>query len=206
MHQMITLLQEKDLLIQLKAGNEKAFRELYEYYWEEALATASARLEDHDAAKDIVQEVFVNIWKLREKLNVSSGFASYLFGAIKLRVIGHFQSEKVKKRVLQKALEKMQENSIAVQDLSTYYEMEKLVSQTIDLFPETMRIAFLMRSDDRSIREIAAELGLAEQTVKNNISEGLKRLRIVLGGKYPEQSVKYLLVLASLAEDHLTNN
>lgn len=203
---MIDQEEDKALIVQLSTGEESAFRKLYDRYWEQAYLSAKIRLEDDDLAKDVVQDVFINIWTLRETLNIKTEFKAYLFGAIKLRIIGYFQSEKIKKKVLSVAMTKMKEIESSVHDLSTYYEMEKVVSDAIDEFPENMRVAFLMRSDDKTIKEIAIELGIAEQTVKNNISEALRRLRITLSKKYPEQSLKYILVIATLVGDKLMNN
>ena len=200
---MEILTDDTTLLKALGAGDESAFCELYDRYWEQAFIAAKKRLDDDEMAKDIVQDVFINIWTLRNTLNVKTGFSSYLFGAIKLRIIGYFQSQKIKQRVLATALEKMKEIEDNAYDLSIYLEMEQEVSNEIDQFPENMRLAFLMRGDDKTVREIALELGIAEQTVRNNVSEALRRLRILLSKKYPEQSLKYIIVLALLVEDKL---
>jgi RNA polymerase sigma-70 factor (ECF subfamily) len=86
--------------------------------------------------------------------------------------------------------------TVKLSDGSDEQLLLKEVTQTVDAelskMPVNMRQCFrLSRYEDKSIREIAAELKLSEQTVKNNISEALRRLRISV----EQGSLIYLSVL-----------
>ena len=54
------------LLEQIRSGNKKAFDILFDKYWEDSLNKAYKRTKDLDSAKDIVQEIFTQIWIKRE--------------------------------------------------------------------------------------------------------------------------------------------
>lgn len=198
-------MDDKVLLQQMRGGNELAFQTLFERYWEQTYLSACRRL-DTEIAKDIVQDIFISIWNIREQLHIQGTLDSYLYGAVKLRVLNYLRDEKARQRLLEKALQQFREIETAAHDLETYKEMEVLVGNTIDAFPENMRHAFLLRSENRSIRDIAAELGLAEQTVRNSISEGLKRLRRVLEKRYPGQYSEYLVAITLILTDSFTKN
>jgi DNA-binding NarL/FixJ family response regulator len=64
--------------------------------------------------------------------------------------------------------------------------------------PEMLQKVYQLRSENLSVKAIAGELGLAEQTVKNYISEVLRRLRHTIVEKHPEKHVTYLAVLMAL--------
>jgi predicted transcriptional regulator len=64
--------------------------------------------------------------------------------------------------------------------------------------PEMLRKVYLLRSENHSVKAIAGELGLADQTVKNYIAEVSRRLRIVIAEKYPEKHLTYMALLIAI--------
>jgi DNA-directed RNA polymerase specialized sigma subunit, sigma24 homolog len=72
-----------------------------------------------------------------------------------------------------------------VEDYLVAGETEAMLDQVVNKMPETMRKAFeLSRKEHLSIKEIAARMGLSEQTVKNNITAALQRLRNQLSAEH----------------------
>lgn len=55
------------LLGGLKEGNKKAFCRLFELYWEPMFVMAKSFLSNDDLAKDIVQNIWVKLWRERER-------------------------------------------------------------------------------------------------------------------------------------------
>lgn len=96
----------------------------------------------------------------------------------------------------------MEEMQDEVHDPKRYRELESFVASEVDRFPQTMKAIFLMRSDQLSIRQIAQNLNLAEQTVKNNITEALNRLRSSLNKKFMDEDLAVLFVAATLLIKH----
>lgn len=64
--------------------------------------------------------------------------------------------------------------------------------------PDMLQKVYQLRSKNKAVKEIASELGVAEQTVKNYISEVLRRLRIGIVDKHPEKQVTYVAIIFAL--------
>jgi RNA polymerase sigma-70 factor (ECF subfamily) len=189
---------DEELFLRVRKSDAVAFDMLFNRYWEKLYRTAYARLNDTDEAKDVVQEVFIRLWNNREKTEIKTSLDSYLSGAVRLQVINHFRSRKVRGLQLEEAIDRINllENSIS--DVTDYLELEQTLEAAVNDMPLMLRDIYLLRSENLSVKEIASRLGLADQTVKNYISEVLRRLRVVLKDKFPEKHLTYIAFLISL--------
>ncbi|MCC8408035.1 sigma-70 family RNA polymerase sigma factor [Mucilaginibacter sp. UR6-1] len=180
---------ETELLQLLKLGNTSAFDRIYDLYWKSLYLSALSRINDEDAAKDIVQNVFIDIWQKHNALEINSTLKQYLHGAVKMKVLHHYRTENIKQQVLDNALERITQLLHSNQNLSAYFDLERIVSEEVEGMPVNMKNSFLLRSDSYSVKEIASSLNLAEQTVSNNITEALKRLKKRIRVEYPERYI-----------------
>ncbi|SMC46762.1 RNA polymerase sigma-70 factor [Pedobacter africanus] len=175
MHAYQTLL-DKELLDLMKADNEHAFSEIYKRNWKKLYKSALNVLDDHDAALDIVQEVFVWFWNHRADLKIYS-IQSYLFVAVKYKVANYIRKEKVRgafyERIrLADVARTFDDTSLEVKEL-----IEFIKDFTADL-PERCREVFeLSRHENLNNKEIALKLGISEKTVENHLTVALKKLR-----------------------------
>lgn len=188
-----------DLLVLVKDNDHSAFNELFDRYWQKAYQKALARLDDETIAQDIVQEIFINLWQRRSKIQIHSSFESYLYSAVRLRVISHFRSQKVTSLQIQDAIERLGLLDTATESLTDYLELERVLEAAVENMPEMLKQVYLLRTENRSVKEIAEELGIADQTVKNYMGEASRRLREVIKEKFPEKHLTYMaLILAML--------
>jgi RNA polymerase sigma-70 factor (ECF subfamily) len=171
-----------ELWQQIRSDDLKAFGELYERHWEMLFEAAYRRLYDKDAAKDIVQEVFIYCWQKKEQIHITDSVAGYLSTAVRFKVLNYLKAEGTRQKYEQQAggtLPKV--THIPGRDLHNSYhrELEKL--------PPKMREVFMdSRESGLSISEIAEKRALSPQTVKNQLSGALKKLREGLGNFFME--------------------
>ena len=191
-------LTDTALLVQIKDDNHDAFDVLFDRYWKKLYQTAHARLDDDVIAQDVVQEIFIKIWQRRKKLEVHTSVENYLQSAVRFGVISHFRSKKANDLQLQNALERIDLLEDSIDSLTDYFDLEKTLENAVSGMPEMLKRVYLLRSDNHSIKAIAGQLGLADQTVKNYIAEVSRRLRIVIAEKYPEKHLTYLALLLLL--------
>jgi RNA polymerase sigma factor (sigma-70 family) len=190
---------DTDLLLLVKDNGHSAFNALFDRYWKKAYQKAFARLNDKIVAQDIVQEIFINLWQRRANLDIHNSFENYLYSAVRLKVISYFRSQKAATLQLQDAFERMTLLESATESLSDYIELERVLEAAISVMPEMLQQVYLLRTENYSVKDIAGELGIADQTVKNYMGEVLRRLRVVIKEKYPEKNLTYLaLILATL--------
>ncbi|TJZ53719.1 sigma-70 family RNA polymerase sigma factor [Sphingobacterium olei] len=169
-------------LLAIKERNDKdAFGAVYRVYWEELYNHALRRVRNEQQAEDLVQELFIQLWEQRERLDTMMNLPAYLYGMLKYKIIDFFNSNKVKSQLLDLWATDLhhyvQQNP---DELEAYYALERLLDRELDSMPLNMKQAILLKWDKLSIRDIAVQLGLSEQTVKNNISVGSKRLQHAL--------------------------
>ena len=187
-----------ELLELLKQSDTNAFNILYNRYWKLLFIAAHTRLGDEDAAKDIVQNLLIEVWQKRNELQINTSLSQFLFGAVKLKILQYFRSEAIKQSAIEKALERIGELSYAAENLSGYLDLEKIVSDEVEVMPVNMKRSFLLRTESYSVKEIAENLNLAEQTVSNNITEALKRLKRRLKVEYPDRYLNCFILFAAL--------
>ena len=183
------------LLSRIREDDHSAFDLMFERYWERLYRAALARLDDEAQAQDLVQEIFIKLWQRRHTLAIQTTLEQYLLSAVRFSVISYFRSQKVTHVRLEDALQRVELLENSIHDHAGYLELEQTLEQAVKHMPEMLQKVYQLRSENHSVKAIASELGLAEQTVKNYISEVLRRLRIVVSEKHPEQSAAYIALI-----------
>ncbi|PWK75992.1 RNA polymerase sigma-70 factor (ECF subfamily) [Mucilaginibacter oryzae] len=198
MQQFDTPAADAELLELLKEDDLNAFDVLFNRYWKSLFIAAQVRVGDEETAKDIVQTLLIDVWQKRNEIQVNTSLEQFLHGAVKRKVLHHFRSENIRQNAMENALERMGNLIHSEDNLSSYFNLEKIVSEEVEEMPVNMKRAFLLRSDSYSVREIAENLNLAEQTVSNNITEALKRLKRRLKMEYPDRYLNCFICLVIL--------
>ena len=189
---------DTELLSQIKQHDHAAFQTLFDRYWEKLYRTAKARLDDEIEAQDIVQEIFIKLWQRREQIEIHTSVENYLQSAVRLSVIAHLRSRKASETQMQHALERINILEDSIHSLTDYIELEQTLEEALNLMPETLKRVYQLRSENLSVKAIAGELGLADQTVKNYIAEVTRRLRLIIIEKYPEKHLTYLAIIVAM--------
>ncbi len=196
---MIDILQSDwAVLRDIKEGNQAAFELLFERYWERLHQAALVRVGDEAIAQDIVQELFINIWQRRQSLSIQLSLESYLFSAVRLSVISYFRSNKVDFVRLEDAMHRVEYLESAIDATADYLELEKTLAEAVERMPEMLQKVYTLRTENKSVKDIAGELGIAEQTVKNYTAEVSRRLRKTIIQRHPERQATFLAILITL--------
>lgn len=172
---------DAELFQAVQKGDASAFKALYDKHWERIYLKACQRV-DKDTAKDMVQEVMATFWRRRAEISINKegDIGRYLFTAIKYRVISHYAYSK--EEIRSAGFFEPLGDQPAWDSLETK-ELKNFIDAEIGRLPARMQEVFrLSREEDVSIGDIAGKLGISEQTVKNQLSEALRRLRTALEG------------------------
>ncbi len=171
-------LDDLKLIDLLKGGDEAAFGEIYHRYAESLAGFAGSKLYDLEDARDIIQDLFVKLWEEREQLNIDRNLKGFLFNAVRFRII-----DKIRKNIVREEFSGMLQALDVSYELATEQNIAaKELQQHIDkalgtLSPRVREIYHLSREENLSTREIADQLNLSEQTVKNQLTHALKHVR-----------------------------
>ena len=174
---------DEELLYLFRLNDRAAFALLYDRYWKPLLAKAFDRLKNQEDAEEVVQELFVNLWRRREKIHVQYSFKTYIFAALRYEILHYIANEMKRKEGFAFDVE---DALISIPDNDHFYtlevkELEKQLEGLINNLPEKCRIIFKMsRNDEMSAREIADQLQLSHRTVETQISKALRFLKKAL--------------------------
>ena len=181
---------------QLKAGNENAYRYLYDHHYALLCHVANGYLKDQFLSETIVGDTIFHLWEIRETLDISVSIR--LLRAVRNRCINYLNSEREKREIAFSALmpDEMTDDKIILSDsypLGTLLEreLENEIYKAIDKLPDECRRVFAKsRFEGKSYEEISRELGISVNTVKYHIKNALASLHVDLS--------KYLLSLLLL--------
>jgi RNA polymerase sigma-70 factor (ECF subfamily) len=173
---------DQQLITLLRDGNEMAFTAIYNRYWAGLFRDVMSVVRARDDAEDILQELFESLWKRRAMVEINSSLAGYLHASaryITLHFIERNTARFPRLRLLAERLSTVEMPSIESQiDAKA---LEGAVGEIVDRLPEKMREVYrLSRSENLSYREISLKLGISEETVKKQVYNALKIIRIGL--------------------------
>ncbi|HEY9559960.1 MAG TPA: RNA polymerase sigma-70 factor [Anseongella sp.] len=173
---------EKELLMRLREGDKHAFSVLYEQYYSRLYVHAYNRLRDRETAKDLVHDLFANIWARRETMHINGGLSSYLYTAVRNKVIDLIARQQTSSQYIRSFASYLLNSNGTTDHLVREKELAALIEREIRRLPPRVKIVFdLSRREHLSHREIADKLGLSEQTVRGYIKNALKVLKIKFG-------------------------
>ena len=168
---------DAELAQALTESNEGAFREIYERYWLNLFKAAWRKINDREAAREIVQDVFEALWQKRAD-SIIEHLPSYLHTAVKYRVINFLRAEYHRRHYLTigqtqlSGLDAGTEQTLAANDLA------RALAAGVDSLPEHTREVFrLSRTEHQSVPEIAERLNISHKTVEYHLTRALKLLR-----------------------------
>jgi RNA polymerase sigma-70 factor (ECF subfamily) len=169
-----------ELVKLLSVNAEEALRQMYDQYYSYLCYAVYNVLPDRAIAEDIVQEVFFEIWKKRERLNINSSLRSYLKRAAINKTLNYIRDLKLKFEDEEKATMVVDKN-VEVQRELEAQELQLKIDNAINGLPEKCRIIFGMsRYEEMTYKEIAQQLEISVKTVENQISKALRLMRIAL--------------------------
>ena len=169
------------LLQLLSKGDDKAFTEIYNRYWDRLLFVAGFKLGDVAAAEEIVQDIFLDLWHRREVLDIRSSLSLYLAAAMKYKII----DARLKKKRMAAYAENLAAQA-APGDTSTekqisFDELRHELSALVSSLPEKCQLVYkLSREAGYSQKEIAHHLSISEKTVESHLARAVKTLRLGL--------------------------
>lgn len=170
------------LAFRIKNGDECSFELLFRKYYIRLCSFANKFLNDPEEAREIVQEVFLKLWEVREDINPDDSITSYLFMIARNKSINKLRRRNVESkytRILQTAYAENRE--ISPHDSFLVNELDNEFTIAVEKLPTKCKEIFaLNRVEGFSYTEIASMLHISVKTVEAQISKALRILRLEL--------------------------
>lgn len=176
---------DEQLLASLRSGDTVAFTEVYERYWDKLLIYVTRFIRRPSDAEDIVQELWVSIWRRREELHIERNLSTYLYTSARYLAIRHIQTSTTYAAYLDRLAAQLSVFATRDESLEPELfgrELDRQIDKLIEELPEKMKEVFILsRKHHLSYKEIAERLSISEETVRKQIYKSLQILRNRLG-------------------------
>jgi len=174
---------EVDLIRELKQGSRQAFDQIYVLYSKRLYGYCLKIAKSREDAEEIVQDVFLRLWNMRKEIRQEKTVRSLLFIISKNYLIKSYYN-RINSQIFEDYVnyEEKLRNEDHVDSKIEYEEFLKRIRLAMHKLSETQRkVIELSRFRQYSVQEVAEQLSLSEQTVRNQLSLGLKKLRQLVG-------------------------
>jgi RNA polymerase sigma-70 factor (ECF subfamily) len=159
----------------IRADDYTSYNQLFMRYYPKLCLFVDNLIGDRDSAEDIVQELFIKLWTNRKTIELQTTLSGYLFQTAKNMAFNFVRDETNRRTILKKIGEddaRLNENPSESSDFSE--ELEDCISR---LPARCKEILLMHHVAGYKQKEIAGELGISVQTIKNQIYISLHRLR-----------------------------
>ena len=173
-----------DLVRSIKQGDAQSLELIFRRLYPGLCAYAQKFLQNIDDAEEVVQEIFLAVWKNRERLDEHQSFKAYLFTAVRNRCLNVLETKRSHSRQAELLW------FLYAQDTGTganaYHtlltqDLERDLNAALEQLPkECKKIFELSRFEGLKYREIAQRLNISIKTVETQMSRALGRLRLEL--------------------------
>ena len=177
---------ESRLIQRIAAGDERAFRELFEVYGKRVFRYAARLIGDVPKAEEVTNDVMIEVWKSARRFEGRSSVSTWIIGITRHLSLNAIRGKKWRTVDVETVtdLADTDETGEAMHDRDAL--KETLRRALAKLTPEHRDVVELTFFHGHSYQEIADIVGCPENTVKTRMFHAKKQLKVVLGARVAE--------------------
>ena len=176
-------INDKEFISSLQRGDSKGYEFLVTSYHQKLCVYANSLTNDPHLAEDIVQNVFMSIWKNRNKLKEEFVIKSYLYKSVYNEFIDQYRKNK-KVLVLDKKYIDALTYFVEEEDEKSLEKLIYIVKKEIDKLPPKCKQTFLLSKEEGLTNlEISQYLNISIKSVEAHITKAFSVLRKSIGNK-----------------------
>jgi RNA polymerase sigma-70 factor (ECF subfamily) len=173
---------DQQLFYSIKKGEIAAFEELYRKYYILLCLVAEHIVRDSSDAEEIVSDVFVKLWTIREKIDITTSLKGYLLKTVRNISLNYLE----RLRITNKFTYSLSSSDYELLSWDSDYplgqlyqkEIINILDQQINTLPKGCKEIFMLsRNSNLKYSEIANKLGISVNTVKTQMKIALAHLR-----------------------------
>jgi len=175
---MSNMFTDQLLLELIRENDDRAFTILYNKYWQLLLNFASHYLSDKATCEEITQELFIQLHKRRYTIRINSSVSSYLYTALRNKILNHIRNQAVYRKHIHLAANKAARLQNNVDQFINMRELQAGISCSLKCMPAKCKEVYLLHDqDDLTIKKISQVLSRPVDTVEKQLRRAKKHLR-----------------------------
>jgi RNA polymerase sigma-70 factor (family 1) len=184
-------------MMQLAAqGNEAAFVQLFYLYRHKLYSYVLKITANPELAQDMVQDVFLKLWKSRSRLDKIENFGAFVFTIAQNQAVNHFRRMTSETLMLSNIQDHGQVYERSTEEHIDHQEVQHLINEVLQRLPPQQHLVFkLSREQGLKHDEIAMALKISTFTVKNHLAVAIKTIREQLRNKLEIEHLTILFIL-----------
>jgi len=171
------------LIDSLKKGDAKAYTYLINNYHHKLCVYAYTLTHNHDDSEDIVQNVFIRVWKKRDRLKSDFSLQSFLYKSVYNEFIDQYRKNKHVLPIEKKYIDALS-TTIEKENEDHLNHLINLVKIEIEKLPPKCKQTFLLSKQEGLTNiEISEYLNVSIKSVEAHITKAFSILRQKTGEK-----------------------
>lgn len=169
---------DAELISYLNQDDQYAFTEIYRRYWDKIYVIARNRLGNSMDAEEIVQNIFLNLWRKRSTFELTTQFPNYFAVAAKFEVMDLMRKQASVFEYVKDFKKKFSELDMQTQQEIEFSDFKEQMQSIITALPDKCQMVIKLKyNEGLSQKEIAAQLNISEKTVEAHLAKGRKILQ-----------------------------
>ena len=169
--------QENFVLSALKQDSKEAFSLLFQTYYTDLVLFCGNFIKDKDSCEDIVQSIFLKLWRDRQNIQIETSLKSYLLKAVRNSCFDEYRHLEII-RQHEAEYESTMLDFYDTDNYILYSDLSDHLHRALEKVPDLYREAFMLnRFEGLRYREIAEQLNVSERTAEVRVSKTLDLLR-----------------------------
>ncbi len=170
--------------------DENDFRKIYDSYYLDICRSLSYYTADLHAVEDVVQDVFVNLWRNRAEIRVRD-YKAYLLYCARNRMLNLLRDKRRRLQLIVSRQAEAESPTCAEDDGGIDQELVRLVHEAIAKLPRRCREVYLLSKEEGlTYKQIAGQLGISVKTVESQMGIALRKIREEVSGDYRKRGGK----------------
>jgi RNA polymerase sigma-70 factor (family 1) len=158
-------------------NNRASFKKLYLLYYSKLFWFAKSFVKNDEAAEEIIDDVFLNLWMQRQRLTEINNFSNYCYVSVKNKSLTHISKTQLNQVNIDDVKIEIIDSAATGEDKLICGDVTKVINNSLNKLSDQCKVVFkLVKEDGLKYREVAELLNLSIKTVEYHMGNALKQI------------------------------
>lgn len=173
---------------------EKFFCASFQYHKTPLKTLALRLLKDEEHAQDVIQEVFIDFWEIRHKIEEINNIEAYLFRMTQNKIMDALRKISLDEKLKDQLWKSMKVESNDNSEKIEAKELQEILAKAIEGLPPKRKQIYLLKNEEgKSYQDIADKMNISQHTVKNQLSSAVGAIRVFINRRFGNLSIFIVL-------------